>query len=190
MLDVDKQDLPASGGTGSISNIVRKDLIGPPSRSADAEFIRLYEAHRMALAREEPNVSAAMEYAFEAGRLVEENLDAIPHHRANEVGNLAFDAERYGYILFADAMFRLALQLNPEHPNNMQGYVSFIADAELRDKYEDARKYLAILEREFPDFKPERRLFLRTQMEWLSGQGSSQSEQQIEELLDQLKQSD
>ena len=170
-----------------IPGLLDESLLRTVNVNLDQEFMRLYNANRVAIKREQPDVKTAMQYALEAAQIVQENFDVIPGHRADEVGNLAFSAERFGFIPFADALFQLALRLKPNHPNNMRGYVSFIADAQLGERYDIALNLLHQLERDFPDFRPDRVLGLKAQMARLTGNPISIPEDELQQLLTQVE---
>jgi len=170
-----------------IPGLVDESLLRTVSVNLDNEFKRLYNANRVAIEREQPDVKTAMQYALEAAQIVQENFDVIPGHRADEVGNLAFSAESFGFIPFADALFQLALRLKPNHPNNMRGYVSFIADAQLGERYDIALNLLHQLERDFPDFRPDLVRGLKAQMARLTGNQISIPEDQLQQLLTQVE---
>ena len=66
----------------------------------------------------------------------------------------------------------------------MQGYISFIANSGLKDKCARARELLLILERDFPDFKLERRLYLQFQILALDTGKASIPEDLIASLME------
>lgn len=154
----------------------------PATEGVDRAFMQIYTANRAA--RNRNDRSASLEHALEAYKLVQENFEQIPSHRADEVGNLAFEAERLKSYDFADALFQLALKMKPDHPNNMQGYVSFIADTERRERYDLA---LELLERlgtpQFASFKPQRRLRLQAQMAELVGEPMGITNEMLQRII-------
>ena len=182
VLETPSQDTAPKDAASSIPSLVPEQVL----KSPDNDFMELYNAYRIAIARDDPDVKEAMRLAIAAARLAEANIAAIPNHRADEVGNLAMDAERFGYVPLADSLFGLALRLMPSHPNNIQGYISFIADFGMKDKCALARELLSTLERDFPDFKPERRLYLQLQIQALDTGEASIAEDQIAWLLKQF----
>jgi|GEM_PF-4236769 len=186
LLNISSEEIGQKDAASRIPSLVDESLLRTVNLDIDQEFMRLYDSHRIAAEREQPHVNAAMQYALEAAQLVENNLDVIPSHRADEVGNLAFKAERFGFIPFADVLFQLALKLKPNHPNNMRGYISFIADAELKSQYETAFELLQRLETDFSEFKPQDVLNLKVQMNRLVGKEMTISDEQIQEILKPL----
>jgi KAP family P-loop domain len=161
-------------------------LVNSKVSNVDLEFVRLYNAHRIKIGQDDPDVEAAMDYALKAAQLVEGNFDSIPSHRADEVGNLALKAESFEFIPFADAMFQLALKLKNNHPQNMQNYVSFIADEKYSLRYKDALEILADIEKNHSDFKPEVTFKLKAQIAHLTGKETPITDEVMKSLLNKI----
>lgn len=185
LLDISDGEISQRDIASRIPGLVDKRMINPDD-DPDTEFMNLYNAYRIALQREQPDEEVAMQYAFKAAQIVQDKIDLIPSHRADEVGNIAFSAERIGLIPFADGLFQLALKLKPDHPNNMKGYISLIADAQLKEKYDKGFDLIKRLENDFPDFKPLEVLALNIQMHHLIHEPFTISDEKIQELLKQL----
>lgn len=160
------------------------DLNPMAKEDADNQFMQLYYS-----GQSEPDPQKKLELFRAAAELAYTHLPQIPTHRADEIGNMAVDAERFRAYSFADQLFRFALVMRPKHPNNMQNYVSFILDREQTASYPEAERLLAVLEGQHGDFKPERTLALSVQLSALKGEHLVPTDQQIDGICAKLRSS-
>ncbi|WP_291986320.1 P-loop NTPase fold protein [Candidatus Accumulibacter sp. ACC007] len=155
----------------------KPDFMPQTEEGIDSKFMQLYYS-----GQSEPDPKKKLEYYLSAAALAGDDMTAIPSHRADEVGNMAVDAERFRVWPFADQLFRFALQLRPNHPNNMQNYVSFILDTKQASSYRDAEKLLETLREQCADFKPERTQLLSMQLGATNGQQAVLSDDEKDKI--------
>ena len=97
-----------------------------------------------------------------------------------EIGNLALNAQEFEGFELAEHLFRLALDIDPSHANNILNFVAFIVNNRT-DLYHEARGLLEKLRQKYPEHRPERAL--RYLIRLKSKLGDS-----IEQELDELAQ--
>ncbi len=159
-----------------------------PSQETEADpkglFKRLY-IHSQA---NENNREASLRYAAQILKLVSEHRESFDADQASEVGNVAIDAERFGDKEFAEQLYMLALDLDPEHSNNIQNYVDFILNARLRYRYEEAEQLLQKLGTGLhAQHRPERTLLLKTRLANLKGVQTKLTQQDLEEVVEMFR---
>jgi tetratricopeptide (TPR) repeat protein len=109
------------------------------------EFARLYIASEQADAAGDARNS--VEAARKAYEIVLNNKHAFNKRNrvAGDLGNLGVNAERFGVLDLAEALWRLALELSPEHSGCMQQFSSYIIDNR-PDLYDEAEQLLERLQ--------------------------------------------
>jgi len=115
-------------------------------------------------AEQQNRVEEAKAKVLEYLQYVEQNRGAFDSEQGSVVGNVAMTAEKFGATDVALRLYSLALELNPDHSNNMQAFVSFILDAQLSQYYPLAAQMLGQLQTErHRGHRPDRTLSLRAQ---------------------------
>ncbi|WP_300454425.1 P-loop NTPase fold protein [Accumulibacter sp.] len=155
----------------------KADLISPRGVDLDSEFMQLYYS-----GQGEDDGTRKLEYYREAAELASKHFTQMSPERANEVGNMAMDAERLHVPPFADKLFQFALDLDPNHPNNMQNYVSFILDTKRVASYPRAQELLEELKKKYTNFKPERTQLFTLQLNEVNGQQTILTGDEIEKI--------
>lgn len=107
------------------------------------EFSRLYIASEQADAVGDAKTS--VEAAYKAYELVRNNKIAFGKKSAGDLGNLGVNAEKFKALELAEALWRLALDLHPEHSGCMQQFASYIIDNR-PDLYDEAEELLLRLQ--------------------------------------------
>ncbi len=99
---------------------------------------------------------------------------------ASVVGDMALLAENLNVRELANNLFEVALELDPEHSNNLQNYISFIIDAQIRELYSQAKIYILKLKSErHKNFKPERTIALESRLANLLGEKLDRSSEAL-----------
>ncbi len=110
--------------------------------------------------------------------LVMENREAFSDAECPLVGNAALTAEKWQAHELATKLYQLAVELDPNHPNNLQNFVDFIVNRRLEDLYDDAQSYLDRLKTgRLASHRPDRTLALEARLAALQGEGAFAGEQ-------------
>lgn len=133
---------PVSPIEGLAGQQVKSNIASDRSDALN-EFLRLYVASELGYEQEQKD--ATLKAARELYKLVTNNRVAFDKERAGQVGNVAINAERFDDIELAINLYELALDLNPEHSNNLQNYADLIVTRPLPDYFPRAKEILALL---------------------------------------------
>lgn len=182
--DSEKLSKTSSGSVGKASLLDPAVLLS--TRNFETEFQQLYADSTAAADATPPRIEEALGYSLKAAVLIENNIGRIPLGNANILGNLAFQAERFHANDLADLLFSLVLQLDPNHGNNLQRYISFIADTQRLERYDTAITCLRKLETDQPTFKAAFRIALKAQMHELLAENKKRDLEITEEDLQLL----
>ncbi|OUC16260.1 MAG: hypothetical protein B0A82_02685 [Alkalinema sp. CACIAM 70d] len=175
------------GGKDKSSSAQLGNINFVPQENVDEKFMRTYVSSSAASMRNEASETfKAIQEAYQVAK--DYTTNGLPTHRADEVGNLALRAESLRANDFADSLYQLALQMKPEHPQNMQNYVSFIGDTVRKERFSIAEDLLTQLEVKYPDFKPGRTLSLKAQIANLTNKSFSLTEDQIHDIFESVVQ--
>ena len=139
-----------------------------PGLDLTERFTQLYIQSERADAIGDGRTSAAA--AREAYKLVSRNKKRFGSTVASQLGNLGVNAERYKILDLAERIWRLALELDPEHSSIMQQFASYIIDNR-PDLYSEAEEVLKGLQTgRHAEHKPWRTLSLLVQLKAALGQ--------------------
>lgn len=176
---------------------------GPPSRSAtsprdyegvdlEEEFMRLYMESEAAEAQGER--ARSLQAAQQICEMVVNNPARFGSSQAPMIGNIAINAEKFKETELATRLYHLALDLNPEHSNNLQNFVDFVVKAQVKSLYEEAARYVQKLKSgKHAEHKPDRTMVLEAQLQSLMGKqsepfdGSSSGDEIAERLLENFR---
>lgn len=125
---------------------------------------------------------ATRSYAVQIFELVSQQKEHFGANEAPRVGNVAVNAEALGDRTLAAALYELALELDPNHANNIQNYVDFIVKSQTERLYGLADELLSRLERDerLQRHLPQRTLALRAALARLRNEALPEN---IRELL-------
>lgn len=154
---------------GTLTTAPKKADI-PIMVSGDTEslFMQLYLQSEAA--ESAGDVTATLEAAKKLYDLVSSNRPNFNQSHCPIVGNVAINAERVGANPLAIALYDLAVDLDPEHSNNLQNYVDFIVKANLQDLYTKASQFIALLKTgKHAAHRPERTMALESRLNALMG---------------------
>lgn len=133
----------------------------------DEEFLKLYLESEEADARGDARTS--VEAAAKAYELVKQNRTRLDKSASPRLGNLGVNAEKYKVPDLAEAIFRLALEID-EYPGVLQQFASFILDNR-PDLYAEAEAILKRLQtKQHANYKPWQTLRLFVQLKTQMGQ--------------------
>jgi len=136
-------------------------------------FTKLYLQSEQADAIGDTRVSA--EAADQAYRLVSRNKKQFGASVAPQLGNLGVNAEKAGAMELAERLFRLALELDPNHGGVLQQFASYIIDNR-PDLYPEAEQILSRLQTGLlASHHPWRTLSLLAELKARSGQEIDES---------------
>jgi hypothetical protein len=159
---------------------------GAPGEPDKAETVFMESYYGISVASDE-DPSGALQKMYDFYEFVFSRRSELPANLADEVGNVALRAERLKSYDLASALFGLALMMKPDHPNNMQNYVSFVADAARSEEYERADAILTELRSRYPTFKADRLLYLEVQMAAILHRQVSVTEEQLEHIVEKVR---
>ncbi len=109
------------------------------------EFTRLYL--RGEIAEANGNREETLRYAQDIYDLITQHRSYFQSQHADSVGNVAINAERFNDINLAASLYELALELNPQHSNNMQNYADLIVMRPVPSRYDRAKELIERLKR-------------------------------------------
>lgn len=128
----------------------------------DEQFSRYYITSEQADAVGDGR--ASVEAAAKAYDLVKNNRTRFGRAVAGQLGNLGVNAEKFKVLDLAEAIFRLALEVDPDNAGVMQQFASYIIDNR-SDLYAEAEQLLNTLQTEkYAGHRPLRRMRLQTQL--------------------------
>ena len=87
----------------------------------------------------------ARELAEQLYRLIVDNRQAFGTRHCPTVGNIALTVESLNDIALAQRLYELAMELNPEHSNNLQNFADFIIDSQIESLFPLAESILSKL---------------------------------------------
>lgn len=154
------------------------------SDNSEARFMAEYYEARTANQAEDRR--GTLSHALGAYKAAGERGAKISSENASQVGNLALWAEKFGAYDFSEALFEMALAMQPGHANNVMNYASFLADHR-EPRLGDAEALLEQLRTRHPSHKPDRRMLLEAQVARLRGEVVAWSDEQREGLLDAVR---
>ena len=129
-------------------------------------IMRLY--YRAEAAEADERVRDLHDIIVEFYNFVVTNRQHFNAKNASTVGNMAINAEQIKAKEWAIKLYELALELDPEHSNNMQNFVDYIVKAPLPEYYDLAEKYLAKLrDGKHAQHQPERTFALANRLHTL-----------------------
>ena len=147
-------------------DIADMEVFGIPG--LDEEFTKLYIQSEQADAV--GNGRASVQAAAKAYELVRRNRQSFGKSVAPQLGNLGVNAEKYKALDLAEQIWRLALEIDPEHSSIMQQFASYIIDNR-PDLYSEAEEILSKLRTgRHAEHKPWRTLSLLVQLKAALGQ--------------------
>ena len=145
----------------------------------DEEFTKLYIMSEQADAMGDGQ--ASVQAAAQAYDLVLRNRRSFGKSVTPQLGNLGVNAEKYRALDLAEQIWRLALEIDPDHTGTLQQFASYIIDNR-PDLYSEGEEILKRLQSGVHRaHQPLRTLSLLAQLRAASGQGLD------EELLAQLR---
>ena len=113
---------------------------------------------------------ASVQAAAQAYELVRRNRKSFGKDVAPQLGNLGVNAEKYNALDLAEQIWRLALEIDPEHSSIMQQFASYIIDNR-PDLYSEAEEILKRLQTgRHAEHKPGRTLSFLVQLKAALGQ--------------------
>jgi Flp pilus assembly protein TadD len=129
----------------------------------------------------------AVELVGRLSQLVEANPTTFSAEQCPWVGNAAVTAERWDQDELATRLYQQAVQLDPEHANNLQNFVDFIVNRQVSDLYDEAQRYLEKLKTgKLATHRPDRTAALEARLAARRGTGGGGEEgvqQQVEAFL-------
>jgi hypothetical protein len=133
-------------------------------------------------AEKEGDAQTSLDRARDILDLIRSNREYFNNTHAPSVGNVAINAERFADYQLADDLYRLALDLEPEHSNNLQNYADFIVKKQIDQRYDIAAQIIARLKTgKHAGWKPERTAELEVLLAALTG-GQAPT-QELEKVL-------
>jgi tetratricopeptide (TPR) repeat protein len=123
----------------------QREIPVPVLEDPTEEFTKLYL--RGEIAEANGNREETLRYAQAVYDLITQHRSYFQSQHADSVGNIAINAERFNDIALAARLYELALELNPEHSNNMQNYVDLIVMRPVPSRYDRAKELIERLKR-------------------------------------------
>ncbi len=134
----------------------------------DEEFFKFYILSEQADATGDGR--ASVQAAAQAYELVSRNRQSFGKDVTPQLGNLGVNAEKYKALDLAERIWRLALEIDPEHSGTLQQFASYIVDNR-PDLYHEAEAILNKLQTgSHAAHKPWRTLSLLAQFKGALGQ--------------------
>ncbi|MBL8153787.1 MAG: hypothetical protein JNM70_06350 [Anaerolineae bacterium] len=124
-------------------------------RELEERFQQLYFDGEAA--EKEGDSQTSLDRARDILELIRSNRQFFNNTHAPSVGNVAINAERFADYSLADELYRMALDLEPEHSNNLQNYADFIVKKQIDQRYDIAAQIIERLKTgKHAGWKPER----------------------------------
>jgi Flp pilus assembly protein TadD len=148
--------------TKEIKSIVPEDV--------ESQLTNLFIQARAAI-EENMDYEACLHRLEEAYQLASTNTEQLDARgAAPTVGNLALTAERIRSYDLAEKLYKLALEFDPNHSNNLQNYADFIITKRRKHLYEEVENILKKLQAPPHDaHRPARTLLLWAQLNKMLG---------------------
>lgn len=144
-------------------------------RQLEERFQQLYFDGEAA--EKEGDAQTSLDRARDILDLIRSNREYFNNTHAPSVGNVAINAERFADYDLADNLYRLALDLEPEHSNNLQNYADFIVKKQIDQRYDVAAEIIGKLKTgKHADWKPERTAELEVLLAAQTGGGQVPSQ--------------